>query len=88
MFALLFLVGFVGLHWKLILTTVVLFATYRYGRQLHEQHLIAQTADARRRADIAARADQQHTEVLRGDGHGTFGAAWHAQRRFNDLSQA
>lgn len=86
MIALLFLVGFVGLHWKLILTVVVLVGAVRYGREYYGEYAAAQLAEYRRQLGLMRRADQQHAEVLRGDEHGTYGSATHAQREFEDLT--
>lgn len=86
MIALLVVVGFIGLHWKLIATVITLVLAWRYGRRFYEDQLAAQSAAARRRAEVAARADRQHAEVLRGDGHGTYGTAWAAQRKFDGLT--
>ncbi|MCX8559746.1 hypothetical protein OS122_02385 [Mycolicibacterium mucogenicum] len=86
MIALLFLVGFIGLHWKLIATVIALVLAWRYGRRFYDEQLAAQSAAARRRAEVSARADVQHAEVLRGDGHGTYGSAWPTQQKFDELA--
>ncbi len=86
MIALLFLVGFIGLHWKLILSVVVLVAVYRYGREYYGEYVAAQLGEYRRQLGLMMRADQQHAEVLRGDEHGTYGSATRAQREFEDLT--
>jgi membrane protein implicated in regulation of membrane protease activity len=86
MIALLFLVGFIALHWGLILTVVLIVAAARYGKQLYEQYLSDQDAEKRRQADVAARADAQHSEVMRGNEHGTYGDAWPIQRKYDKLT--
>jgi hypothetical protein len=86
MIALLFLVGFIGVHWKLFLTVALIAAAVHYGKPLYQQYLSDQEASRRRDAEIAARADQQHHEVLRGNEHGIFGDAWAAQKTFDRLT--
>jgi hypothetical protein len=71
----LLLVGFVGAYfwWIAAIAAVVAFAwmAQRAFREIET----AEAAAARRRAAMAARADQQHAWVLQGDERGVYGPA-------------
>ena len=66
----LLLVGFIGAYfwWIVAILAVVAFA-WMAQRAFREM----EAAEARRRAAMAARADQQHAWVLQGDDRGVYG---------------
>jgi hypothetical protein len=57
-----------------ILGAVVLYLLFRVGRSQLRAARASREAQARRAAQIAARAEQQHRWILRGDDRGTYGA--------------
>jgi lysylphosphatidylglycerol synthetase-like protein (DUF2156 family) len=69
----LLLVGFIGAYfwWIVAILAVVVFAwmAQRAFREIEAE----EAAEARRRAAMAARADQQHAWVLQGDERGVYG---------------
>jgi type II secretory pathway pseudopilin PulG len=56
-----------------ILGAVVLYLLFRVGRSQLRAAQASRQAHARRVAQIAARAEQQHRWALRGDDRGTYG---------------
>ena len=70
----LLLVGFVLKYWWLIALVVAVIAACKYAPEMWARHQAAVAAERRRRAAIAARADEQHAWVLTGDLRGTYGA--------------
>lgn len=86
MFGLLIVVGFIGVHWKLLLVIAVGVAMARWVRQQMELRREDLAAAAAEQAAIAARADQQHHEVLAGDEHGTYGASTAAMNKYRQAS--
>ena len=77
--AVLLLVGFVGAYfwWIIAILAVVAFAwmAQRAYREIEAEA----AADARRRAAVAAWADQQHAWVMAGDDRGVYGQFPHAE---------
>jgi Flp pilus assembly protein TadB len=70
----LLVVGCVMVYWQYVLGVVVLvvgaWVVPFVVRQIHDER----EATARRRADLVARADEQHAQVMQGDSRGVFGA--------------
>jgi flagellin-like protein len=56
-----------------ILGAVVLYGLFRVGRSQLQLARARREAEARRAAEVAARAEQQHRWVLRGDDRGIYG---------------
>jgi hypothetical protein len=70
------LLMFVALIIKLIwwiLGAAMLYLVFRVGRAQLRAAQATRAAEARRAAHIAARAEQQHRWVLRGDDRGVYG---------------
>lgn len=73
MVMLLLVVGFIGVHWKLIAAIAAGVLAVRWYRAWDAQRREQLAAAAAERAAIATRADRQHNQVLRGDPRGTYG---------------
>jgi nitrate/nitrite transporter NarK len=58
-----------------IIGAAVLIAALYIARAIWRSQQARQDASARRRAELAARADQQHQWVMQGDERGTYGPA-------------
>jgi hypothetical protein len=56
-----------------ILGAVVLYVLFRVCRSQLRSAQAAREAEARRAAQVAARADQQHRSILSGDDRGIYG---------------
>jgi hypothetical protein len=74
-------VGFVGVYFKWIAAAVAVWLAYRYGRAAWVRHCTATDAWAAEQKAIAARADQQHSQVMSGDERGMYGEAWSSVRQ-------
>jgi hypothetical protein len=69
----LLLVGFVGLYWKWILAAVVVVLILRAAPVAWREWQEERSVLARRRAELIARADQQHRWAMEGDERGFYG---------------
>jgi hypothetical protein len=73
LFGLLLLIGIIIKFIWWILGAVALVAVFFIGRAIVRRYDQRRAADARYRDALAARADQQHNWVLRGDERGIYG---------------
>lgn len=73
LFRCLLLIGFVAAYWPVILAAVVVVEVGVVAWWAYTLHLAAVEQTARERAAIAARADEQHAQVLAGDERGVYG---------------
>jgi hypothetical protein len=83
----LLLVGLMLKFWwviALIVCAVILFRLAPTWWAAHEASVLAEEA---RLAGIAARADQQHNQVMSGDERGLWGVAWPAMRKYERVSK-
>jgi hypothetical protein len=71
---LLLLVGFVCVYWKWVLAAVIFWAVVKAApiayRELQEERALRK----QRAAEIVARADRQHAQIMNGDERGVYGA--------------
>lgn len=80
--AVLLVVGFVGAYfWWIVLAATAAGAVWLAVRG-YRAAIAAAAEDAARRAEIVARADRQHQQVMRGDGRGLYGEGWPAHRAY------
>ncbi len=70
----LLLIGFIIKFIWWILGAVALVVAFYIGRAVARGYQERRAIEARRRDLLAARADQQHNWVMRGDERGTYGA--------------
>jgi hypothetical protein len=77
----LLLVGFMLHYWWITVLTVLLVVVWRFGPLWWARHCAAVEAEQQRLAEIAARADAQHNQVLQGDERGMYGEAWSSVRQ-------
>jgi hypothetical protein len=73
LFSLLLLVGFIGAYFKWIAAALAVYLAWRWGRVAWARHSAALDAWEREQRALAARADQQHNQVMRGDERGIYG---------------
>ncbi|WNG93685.1 hypothetical protein [Mycobacterium sp. ITM-2016-00318] len=71
--ALLLLLGFVIVYFWWIAAIVAPVVVAWIGYRMWQRHQAATDAAAAARVDIAARADQQHAQLLDGDDRGVYG---------------
>jgi hypothetical protein len=70
---LLLLIGFVVAYWQWVLAAVVVVLIIKAAPVAWREHQAARLAEARRRAELIARADQQHRWATEGDERGFYG---------------
>lgn len=70
----LLLIGLVLAYWQWVLAAVVLVVIVKAAPVAWRELQDERTAGARRRAELAARADEQHGWALTGDERGLYGA--------------
>jgi lysylphosphatidylglycerol synthetase-like protein (DUF2156 family) len=71
----LLLIGFVGAYFWWIVAAAAVVALAWMAQRAFREIEAEEAADARRRAALVARADQQHAWVLQGDDRGVYGPA-------------
>ena len=69
----LLLVGFVLTYWWLVALVVAVVLAVKFGPGIYRRYQASAAAERRRVAELAARADEQHRWVLRGDDRGVYG---------------
>jgi hypothetical protein len=69
----LFVVGFVGAYWRLIVLTICAVAGVWLSIRAYHGYRAGIAAERRHLAQLAAHADEQHCYVLAGDDRGVFG---------------
>jgi nitrate/nitrite transporter NarK len=69
----LLVVGFVGAYFWWIVAILAVVALAWMAQRAFREIEAEEAADARRRAAVAARADQQHAWVMAGDDRGVYG---------------
>ena len=74
MIALLLILGTVGVYWKWLAAAVIAWYAVRWVRRAVEESRAAAAAEAAASGAIVARADEQHSQILRGDERGVWGA--------------
>jgi hypothetical protein len=72
--AVLLLVGFVGAYFWWIVAIAAVAALVWMAQRAFREISEMETAEARRQAAVARRADQQHQWALAGDDRGVYGA--------------
>jgi hypothetical protein len=81
------LVGFVGAYFWWIVATAAAIAFVYLGRQAWRAHCARVAELQTEHAAIAALADQQHSQVMRGDDRGTYGVAWPAMQAYEEATE-
>jgi hypothetical protein len=85
LFGLLLIVGAVIHYWWWLVAAAAVLAGWYYWRVFQLAWRMTKAAEARRRNDVRARADQQQAWRLAGDPRGLYGAAWSTVREYEDL---
>jgi hypothetical protein len=73
LFGVLLLVGFVAVYWQWLLAAVVLVLIVRAAPVAWREVQDERAAEERRRAELVARADEQHRWAMAGDDRGVYG---------------